>query len=159
MTLEETIVARLREKNLTIALAESCTGGWVAKRLTDVPGASAVFECGIVCYSNRIKHELLGVRAETLRAFGAVSEETAREMAAGVRAVSGADLAVSVTGIAGPSSDDTCKPVGLVYIALTDGKTTLVQAHHNPETDNVREHNRRLSTEQALDLIWRYLEL
>ena len=112
MTPEEAVVQSLFKQNKTLATAESCTGGLIAKRITDVPGASAVFECGIVSYSNRITSKVLGLREETLKAYGAVSEQTAREMAEGALRVSGADLAVSVTGIDGPDDDGTDKPVG-----------------------------------------------
>lgn len=157
MTPEEAVVQSLLKQNKTLATAESCTGGLIAKRITDVPGASAVFECGIVSYSNRIKSKVLGVREETLQAYGAVSEQTAREMAEGALRVSGADLAVSVTGIAGPDADETDKPVGLVYIALSDGKTTKVQKICNSFTDNVRKQNRNAAAQFALDWIRRWL--
>lgn len=111
MTLAQQAVKQLKARHKTLVTAESCTGGWIAKRITDIAGASEVFECGIVCYSNRIKTELLGVRKETLAEFGAVSEQTAREMALGALDVSKADVAVAVTGIAGPDSDNTGKPV------------------------------------------------
>lgn len=101
MTPEEEIVQKLTEKGLTLTTAESCTGGLVAKRLTDVSGASAVFHGGAVTYSNRLKSEWLGVKEETLRQFGAVSAQTAREMAEGARKFAKSDLAVAVTGIAG----------------------------------------------------------
>lgn len=157
MTPEEEVVRCLLEQRKTLATAESCTGGWIAKRITDVPGASAVFECGIVSYSNRIKSEVLGVREATLRKYGAVSEQTAREMAEGALRVSGADLAVSVTGIAGPDADGTDKPVGLVYFALSDGKTTEVQKICNSFTENVREQNRNAAAQFALEWIQRRL--
>lgn len=158
MRLEQEVVAVLSAQGKTLCTAESCTGGWIAKRITDIPGASAVFECGFVCYSNRIKHRLLGVREETLRTHGAVSEQTAREMALGARRASGADVAVSVTGIAGPASDDTQKPVGLVYIAVTDGRRTDVQEHRSAFTGDVREQNRRASADRALEQLRRFLE-
>ena len=116
-----------------------------------------MFDSGIVSYSNRIKSKVLGVREETLKAYGAVSEQTAREMAEGALRVSGADLAVSVTGIAGPDADGTDKPVGLVYIALSDGKTTKVQKICNSFTNNVREQNRNAAAQFALDWIRRWL--
>lgn len=158
MTPEEAVVQSLLKQNKTLATAESCTGGLISKRITDVPGASAVFECGIVSYSNRIKSKVLGVREETLKAYGAVSEQTAREMAEGALRVSGADLAVSVTGIAGPDADGTDKPVGLVYIALSDGKTTKVQKICNSFSENVREQNRNAAAQFALDWIRRWLD-
>lgn len=157
MTLEEEIVAKLSEKGLTLTTAESCTGGLVAKRLTDVSGASAVFHGGAVTYSNRLKSEWLGVRADTLRRFGAVSAQTAHEMAEGARKFAKADLAVAVTGIAGPNSDDTDKPVGLVYIALADANGVTVEKYENHFTENVRESNRESSALHALELVRRYL--
>lgn len=108
----------LLEKNLSLSSAESCTGGLFASSIIDVPGISAVFDRGLVTYSNRAKVEELGVRQETLDTFGAVSEETAREMAEGLYRVTGSDVCISVTGIAGPEGGSEEKPVGLVYIAL-----------------------------------------
>lgn len=157
MTLEEEVVLLLKEKGKTLTTAESCTGGLIAKRLTDVSGASAVFECGVVSYSNRIKTKLLGVREETLRQFGAVSAPCAREMAVGARKAANADLAVAVTGIAGPLSDDTQKPVGLVFIALADEEDVTVAEYQNSFTEDVRENNRRASAERALEMVRQYL--
>ena len=123
----------LKEKNITISCAESCTGGLFAGALTDVPGISAVFERGIVTYTNRAKMEELGVSAATLDAYGAVSEETAAEMAEGLAKKTGSDLCVSVTGVAGPDPSEG-KPVGLIYIGLTyqgQTKVTQVQRHNS----------------------------
>lgn len=158
MTLEQRVVALLNEKGLKLTTAESCTGGLIAKRITDVSGSSSVFECGIVSYANRIKHELLGVDNETLKEYGAVSEQTARQMVSGALKISGADLAVAVTGIAGPNSDSTDKPVGLVYIAFSDGNETIVKKYLNSFSDNVRENNRNNSADEALNLVLEYLE-
>ena len=120
----------LESRGLKVATAESCTGGLVAGAITDIAGSSGWFERGFVTYSNEAKVELLGVRAETLAAFGAVSEETAREMAAGALARSRADLAVAVTGIAGPSGGTPQKPVGLVWLAWqTRGGPMATAAH------------------------------
>jgi nicotinamide-nucleotide amidase len=116
--LEAAVVQALAERGLTVATAESCTGGMVAARLTSVPGSSDVFGYGIVSYANSAKMELLGVRASTLAQFGAVSEETAIEMAEGVKNLSGADIGVSITGIAGPGGGSPDKPVGLVWLAI-----------------------------------------
>jgi nicotinamide-nucleotide amidase len=103
---------------MTIAVAESCTGGLLANKLTNIPGSSGYFERGVVAYSNQSKMELLGVPAETLEKFGAVSAETAVAMAEGIRKISGADFGVSTTGIAGPTGGSAEKPVGLVYIGF-----------------------------------------
>ena len=127
MSIEKQTVELLKSKKLKLATAESCTGGLISKRITDVSGSSEVFEGGVVCYSNRFKENVLGVSPETLKKYGAVSRETAREMVKGVLSLTKADIAVAVTGIAGPSSDDTNKPVGLVYIAVSDGKSTIVK--------------------------------
>ena len=158
MDIQHEVVAALLNRGLKLATAESCTGGLIAKMITDVSGSSGVFECGIVSYANRIKHSVLGVSSETLERFGAVSEQTAREMAAGALKVSGADLAVAVTGIAGPESDGTDKPVGLVYIALSDGKNTIVKKCLNGFSSDVRENNRRRSAEEALNMVLEYLK-
>lgn len=101
-----------------ISVAESCTGGTVSKMITDIPGASSVFDMAVTTYSNEAKIKLLGVSPETLAQYGAVSEQTAREMATGVKELSNANIAVSVTGIAGPSSDGSEKPVGMVCIGI-----------------------------------------
>ena len=108
----------LIKHGLTVATAESCTGGMVAAGFTDLPGISACFGCGVVTYSNEAKEKLLGVSHETLVTYGAVSAETAAEMAEGLEKLSGADFAVSITGIAGPGGGSEEKPVGLVYFGL-----------------------------------------
>lgn len=123
--MEKRVIEKLRERGLLLATAESCTGGLCAKRLTDVPGASQVFCGGVVSYTNDVKMRLLGVKEETLAQFGAVSGETAREMAAGARQATGADVAVSVTGVAGPSSDDMGNVVGTVFIAFSSEQETV----------------------------------
>lgn len=153
MSIEKQTVELLKSKKLKLATAESCTGGLVSKRITDVSGSSEVFEGGVVCYSNRFKENVLGVSPETLKKYGAVSRETAREMVKGVLSLTKADIAVAVTGIAGPSSDDTNKPVGLVYIAVSDGKSTIVKKLLNNFTGNVREQNRSISADTALEMI------
>lgn len=153
MTLEERAVEVLKSKNLVMACAESCTGGLIAKRITDVSGSSSVFNCGIVSYSNEIKEKVLGVRRETLEAFGAVSEQTVREMVAGVLKISGADIAVSVSGIAGPNSDDTQKPVGLIFLAVSDGERTEVKQLNNNFENDIRKSNRQSASDEALAMI------
>ena len=153
MSIEKQTVELLKSKKLKLATAESCTGGLISKRITDVSGSYEVFEGGVVCYSNRFKENVLGVSPETLKKYGAVSRETAREMVKGVLSLTKADIAVAVTGIAGPSSDDTNKPVGLVYIAVSDGKSTIVKKLLNNFTGDVREQNRNISADTALEMI------
>ncbi len=153
MSIEKQTVELLKSKKLKLATAESCTGGLISKRITDVSGSSEVFEGGVVCYSNRFKENVLGVSPETLKKYGAVSRETAREMVRGVLSLTKADIAVAVTGIAGPSSDDTNKPVGLVFIAVSDGKSTIVKKLLNNFTGDVREQNRSISADTALEMI------
>ena len=153
MKLEEKVVQLLLEKNLVMACAESCTGGLIAKRITDVSGSSAVFNCGIVSYSNEIKEKVLNVKNKTLVEFGAVSEQTVREMVKGVLDISGADIAVSVSGIAGPNSDNTNKPVGLIYLAVSNGEKTIVKQLNNQFTTDIRNSNRISASDEALKMI------
>ena len=153
MTLEEQVVKTLNEKGLVLATAESCTGGLIAKRITDVSGSSAVFNCGIVSYSNEVKEKVLGVSYKTLETYGAVSEQTVREMVKGALKISGADIAVSVSGIAGPNSDNTEKPVGLIFLAVSNGKTITVKQLNNTFTENIRENNRQSASDEALKMI------
>ena len=129
-TLERQVIAALKARGLTLAAAESCTGGLAAKRLTDVPGASAVFLGGVVSYTNGVKERVLHVPRETLEMYSAVSEQTARAMAEGVRALTGADLGLSVTGVAGPDRDDRGHAVGTVYLALSAGTGTQTRQLH-----------------------------
>ena len=120
-----TLVNALKEKKLTIACAESCTGGLIAKSITDVGGCSSVFLGGVVAYANEIKENILGVSGETLKKYGAVSEFTAMEMANGVRRICGSDIGISTTGIAGPDGGTEEKPVGTVYVGFSFKDTTL----------------------------------
>jgi nicotinamide-nucleotide amidase len=150
--LETVILRLLTERKETLALAESCTGGRIADRLTNVPGASAVLLCGLVTYSNEAKQKVLGLRAETLAAHGAVSEAVAREMAEGARRLSGADYVLSVTGIAGPSGGTAEKPVGTVFIALATAQHTFVL---NPLNAYDRETFKEVTSRQALELLRR----
>lgn len=154
--IEEAAVGMLKEHHLKVATAESCTGGLIAKRITDVPGASEVFECGIISYANGIKHKVLGVSEDDLNKYGAVSEPVAKQMAQGALKVSGADIAVSVTGIAGPDSDSTGKPVGLVYIGLADKENVWVREIRTSRRD--RSYNRYVSASNALDMIRLYID-
>ena len=153
MTLEEKVVKVLNAKGLVLATAESCTGGLIAKRITDVSGSSAVFNCGIVSYSNEVKEKVLGVSHKTLETYGAVSEQTVREMVKGALKISGADIAVSVSGIAGPNSDNTEKPVGLIFLAVSNGKSITVKQLNNTFTENIRENNRQSASDEALKMI------
>ncbi len=135
--LADVVANMLLEKNITISCAESCTGGLFAGTLINADGISKVFDRGIVTYSNEAKIKELGVKAETLDTFGAVSPETAAEMAEGIRAKTGTDMAVSVTGIAGPGGGSADKPVGLVYIGIAyDGKTDVVKTQMRNVTRN-----------------------
>lgn len=126
-TLEEAVYARLLALKAVTATAESCSGGLIAHRLTNVPGASHIFAGGVVAYSNAVKHAVLGVDEEILAAEGAVSEPVARQMAEGVRTALDADYGVGVTGIAGPTGGTREKPVGLVYIAVAGPRGTVAQ--------------------------------
>lgn len=149
--LAEQLLCEFFEKGLTFAAAESCTGGLITERLTEIAGSSAVVEGGIVSYSNKVKQRLLGVRAETLTSFGAVSEETAREMAEGARAATGADIAVSVTGIAGPGGGSDEKPVGTVCFGVTSQYGTKAETVHFDSTLE-RGTIRRLASDHAIKL-------
>ena len=142
--------AILKEKNIKISGAESCTGGMVAAEITSVDGISAVFSESFVTYSNDSKHRNLGVSLETLERFGAVSEECAREMAEGAAARSGADIAFSVTGIAGPTGGTKEKPVGTVFFGIFfKGKTVSKTAHFDGDRENVR----RASVNFVIDMM------
>lgn len=146
----------LTEKGLKVSPAESCTGGLIAKILTDIPGSSNFFECGVVSYSNRIKASVLGVSEATLEEKTAVSEDVAVQMAEGIRKLSGADIGVSVTGVAGPGSDGD-HPEGEIYIALaSDCKHTVKKLMTN--TNGMREYNRNLAAFTSLEMIVEYLE-
>lgn len=148
------VVSLLRAKGKTLAVAESCTGGNLAHRLTNVPGASDVFLGGVVSYHNKLKENLLGVRATTLDQHGAVSEQTACEMAIGARERSGADYAISTTGIAGPSGGTHSKPVGTVFIGFSSARGTEVLHRLNPQG---REIFKYVTTQQALEVLRREL--
>lgn len=144
--LQEVCLAR----GLTVATAESCTGGLVAHLITEVPGSSGYLRGGVVAYSDAVKAAVLGVPDATLRAHGAVSAQTAAAMAAGVRERLGSDLGVAVTGIAGPDGGSEAKPVGLVYIAVAGGREPTVRRFVWPHD---REGNKRASAEAALAML------
>lgn len=150
VTLEAAVVRLLEERHLTLTTAESCTGGLLAGRIVNVPGASNVYQEGHITYSNEAKEKLLRVKHETLETYGAVSPQTAAEMAAGAAEAAGADAALSVTGIAGPDGGSKEKPVGLVYIGCQVKGRTRVEEYHFAGN---REKNREFSVVNALTLL------
>lgn len=156
-SLEEKAVELLKAHGKRLALAESCTGGYIAKRITDIPGSSAVFECGIVSYSNEVKINLLGVKPETIDEFTEVSSQTAAEMAEGVRKLSGADFALSVTGISGPGGGSEDKPVGLAYIGFAHEGGTTVKELRTGKSEDSRDYNRYVAASTALHMLVDYL--
>jgi len=141
----------LRERHLTVCTAESCTGGLIASRLTDIPGSSAYMQGGVVVYSNEAKQNLIGVRQATLMAYGAVSEPTAKEMATGARDLLKADYALSVTGIAGPGGGTDEKPVGLTFIGLAGPNELVMAERFIWEGD--RAANKRQSADAAMQML------
>jgi nicotinamide-nucleotide amidase len=155
-SLESVVGNILNEKNWTIALAESCTGGLVSARLTAIPGSSAYFERGYVCYSNQSKIELLNVDAEILQTHGAVSVETALQMARGARKASKTDIGVSVTGIAGPGGGSNDKPVGYVCFGISTESFEETQVQYFSGT---RTNIRNRAAHHALRMIWNYLSI
>lgn len=154
--IEQVVVRLLMERKKTLALAESCTGGFIANKITNVPGASEIFPGGIVAYSNDVKEKFLGVKSETLKNFGAVSENVAREMAEGVREKFGADFAIAVTGIAGPGGGTPEKPVGTVFLALAGAAGTVVERKFNSYE---RKAFKQLTAQQALEMLRQRLVL
>ena len=155
--LAESVVKALSEKSLTVSFAESCTGGLLTKLITDVSGASNVLPGGVCSYSNDIKHRVLGVEEEKLKKFGAVSSPVAIEMARGVKKLMGSDIGVGTTGIAGPNSDNTKKPVGLVYVAVAlPGRRYVCHEHH---FEGDRDSVRRQTAETALRYLDYYIKL
>ena len=155
-SLEQVVVQEMTARGLTLATAESCTGGLMGKRITDVPGASACYLGGVVSYQNEVKENLLGVRHETLISKGAVSEDTACQMAEGVRKALGADIGISTTGVAGPGGGTPEKPVGLIYVGISTGDRTWAVRILRPRQS--RESLRRLASSTAFDLVRRHLE-
>jgi len=153
--LEATLVGLLAKRQQTLATAESCTGGCLAHRVTDVPGASAVFLGGLVAYSNQAKRKFLGVRAKTLARHGAVSAPVAREMAVGARRKFGADYALAITGIAGPTGGSPHKPLGTVFLALAGPSATIVQRRLNRAS---RPRFKEMTARQALHMLRAHLQ-
>lgn len=153
-SLEQRVAQLMKDRGLTFSAAESCTGGLIAKRITDVPGASAVFMGGVVSYTNAVKAHVLGVPQHLLDEYGAVSEPVARAMAEGVRQLTKSDLAVSVTGVAGPDKDDRGNEVGTVFIGLSDNRKTIVR---KLDLGTGRERVRTVAAHHAFDMLRRYL--
>ncbi|ALA58938.1 competence/damage-inducible protein A [Nitrospira moscoviensis] len=153
-TMEEVVGRLLAKRQLTVATAESCTGGLIGHRLTQVPGSSAYLDRGVICYSNRAKTELLGVPPALIETHGAVSAEVAAAMADGVRTRAGVSVGVSVTGIAGPGGATPTKPVGLVYIGLNAGDGTIITHEHRFHGD--RSTIKQRASQAALDLLRRW---
>ncbi|HSD43965.1 MAG TPA: nicotinamide-nucleotide amidase [Burkholderiales bacterium] len=159
MTLDEleaiaaAVGARLKEKGLVLTTAESCTGGWVAQAITSVSGSSDWFDRGFVTYSNEAKREMLGVRRGTLERHGAVSEETAREMAAGALAASRAQIAVAITGVAGPTGGSPQKPVGMVCFAwaVHGGPADAATFRFDGDRESVRRQSVVVGLQGVLD--------
>ena len=153
-TLEEAVVDMLKDQGLRLALVESCTGGAVASRIVNVPGASQVFSHGYVTYSNKAKRKCVGVKKSTLKTEGAVSAKCAKEMAKGGCVVSGADICLSVTGLAGPDGGTDEKPVGLVYVSCCMKDDVMVEeCHFHGTRQEIREH----AALAALDLLRRMI--
>ena len=153
--LESACFRLLKERGMTFATAESCTGGRIAARITALPGSSAVYRGGVVSYWSEVKADVLGVPQELLDAHGAVSEEVARAMAEGAKRITGADLAVSVTGVAGPDSDDRGNPVGLVYIGLATPEGTFCR--RMAPARRTRSRIQEMAANHAYDVMRRYL--
>ena len=149
-------VALLRDRGLTVATAESCTGGLIAKRLTDLPGVSRVFKGGIVSYTNQVKHAVLGVSEEMLAEHGAVSAPVAQAMAEGARRVLNVDIALSATGVAGPDKDDRGNEVGTAFVAIATPAGSYVRELHLGNRP-MRERLRTQTAHHAFDLARRYL--
>lgn len=153
-SLQGAVVQTLMQRGLKLATAESCTGGLISKRITEIPGSSQVFDCGICSYANSIKETVLGVSHQTLCRYGAVSPQTAQEMAQGVRKLAEADIAVSTTGIAGPDGGTPEKPVGLVYIAVdSPWYSQVMELHLSRGRKKEREDIRYLASSHALNLV------
>ncbi len=155
ISIEEYIVSSLIAAHVTLSVAESCTGGGLGNRITDVPGSSEIFLGGVIAYSNELKMKLLGVKEETLAHHGAVSKETAKEMAHGIRQLTGSDIGIAITGIAGPGGDTPGKPIGLVFMHLASADTDIgiYQLFPGP-----RDIIKKRSVNYCLNLIDQYLK-
>ncbi|MBR2877386.1 MAG: CinA family protein [Clostridia bacterium] len=151
--LAQQVIEKFRVNNLTLSVAESCTGGWLSKVITEVSGASSVYMGGVCSYANDVKNKVLGVKKETLDSFGAVSEETAREMSEGILKLMNTSVGVGITGIAGPNSDNTNKKVGLIYISITYKNKTEVIKLENDFDGDVRYKNRFTAVKTVLSFL------
>ena len=148
------LVKALKTAGKTVATAESCTGGLIGKRITDVPGSSSVYPGGVISYSCEVKHRVLGVDATILETVGPVCETVAARMAEGVRALMGSDYAVSSTGVAGPDSDAFGNPVGLVFVGLTDGeRTQVLELHLSGSRASIRKQAAEAALSALFDMI------
>ena len=153
ISLGERIVERFKKENLTLSTAESCTGGWLSKIITEISGSSEIFMGGVCSYSNSVKMNVLGVKEETLKLHGAVSEETAREMSEAIVRLMKTSVGVGITGIAGPNSDNTNKKVGLIFISIThNGKTDIIKLE-NDFSDDIRYKNRFTAVKTVLNFL------
>ncbi len=153
--MSENIVEFLLKRNYTISTAESCTGGLLSKKITDIPGSSEVFLCGVCSYSNKSKETLLNVQHESLKNYGAVSEQVAKEMAIGIQKLSGSDIAISTTGVAGPGGGTKEKPVGLVYVCIrVHDKEKIFCLNEN---NKCREEIREIVAKKAIELVFELL--
>lgn len=150
MKIEVEIGKMLIKRQITLSVAESCTGGLISNRITDISGSSKYFKMGVVAYSNKVKENILWIPGSLIRKYGAVSRQTAIEMAQGVRAIANADIGMGVTGIAGPAGGTKHKPVGLVYIALVTNKKRIVKKFHFKGS---RQEIKFQASQAALDLV------
>lgn len=152
--MEEKLVSLLLEKGLTVTTAESCTGGMIASKIVNVSGASEVFNAGFVTYANSAKEAYAGVLSETLQTYGAVSSQVALEMARGVAKTAGAEVGISVTGIAGPGGGSVEKPVGLVYIGChVCGKTDYKEFHFTGDRLTIRQNSAKEAVKFAVEML------
>ena len=152
-SLGERVVERFKKEKLTLSTAESCTGGWLSKIITEISGSSEIFMGGVCSYSNTVKMNVLGVKEETLKLHGAVSEETAREMSEAIVKLMKTSVGVGITGIAGPNSDNTNKKVGLIFISIThNGKTDIIKLE-NDFSDDIRYKNRFTAVKTVLNFL------
>lgn len=153
--LAEKLVHYLIENHLSVSVAESCTGGLISKSITDIPGCSEIYPGGVCSYSNEMKQKWLGVKASTLADYGAVSPETAIEMAEGIRLTTGSDYGLSTTGIAGPSGGSAEKPVGLVYVGVSGPSFRYVEKLNIPTSENTtRSDIQTMAANAALHLLF-----